>query len=506
MRMTRLHEPPPEMPTNIEAEQAVIGSIMLTNRTIEAVRPILREEHFAEPVHGRIYKAALRLADEGRLADPLTLKHEFDADPALEQLGGAKYLAGMAAAARNVQDAAEYALVVQKLAFKRALANVADGLAHAARNGAAPLEAWAKARSEFERIAPDHGGEGSARAQLMSASSWTREPPARRWTVEGWLPRREVTLLGGAGGAGKSLLVQQLLTSCAAQRRWLGLHSAAGAAIGMMCEDDAEELERRQHGIMRHYGLSPADLGDNLHFWPRRGHVNTLMRFDPSGVPATTPLFEELLDLCRWKRPSVIVLDTVAHVFGGNENDRGQVTQFVCGCAQRLADEFDAAVILCSHPSRSGLADGSGQSGSTGWQGSVRSRLYLKHAEGGGDDRLLCRMKANYAASSEELALRWSEGVLKTLPELTGAERPACGTVFIELLRQLNEQGRHVSHRPKANTYAPAVMCKMPDAMGYGGAELERAMELLFQTGRLRVGSYMAANRHKFEEIVLVGG
>jgi archaellum biogenesis ATPase FlaH len=506
MRMSFLRDDPVAPPHNIEAEQAVIGSIMVTNRTIEAVRPILRPEHFFEPVHARIYAAALRHADAGRLADPITLKREFDADEGLRELGGAKYLAAMATGAQNIQTAAEYARIVQGLAFKRGLSDVADDLAHAARNGAAPLEAWAKAKAAFERLAPEHGGEGSARAQLMSAATWTREPPARRWTVEGWFPRREVTLLGGAGGAGKSLLVQQLLTSCAAQRSWLGMHSAAGAGLGMMCEDDAEELERRQHAIMRHHRLSPSDLGDKLHFWPRRGHVNTLMRFDPSGVPSTTALFEELLDLCRWKRPSVIVLDTAAHVFGGNENDRGQVTQFVCGCAQRLADEFDAAVVLCSHPSRSGIADGTGQSGSTGWQGSVRSRLYLKPAEGGGEDPLLCRMKANYAASSEELALRWSEGVLKTLPELTGAERPACGTVFIELLGQLRGQGRHVSHRPKANTYAPSVMCRMPDAMGYGAAELERTMELLFQSGRLRVGSYLSANRHKFEEIILVGG
>jgi hypothetical protein len=505
MRMSLLDEPPAPPPTNIEAEQAVLGSIMLTNRTIEAVRPILRPEHFSEPVHGRIYAAALRHADAGRLADPITLKREFDADEGLRELGGAKYLAGMAAAAQNVQSATEYAKVIQQLAFKRALAEVARKLEHAARNGAAPLDAWVEAKDAFERLAPEHGGEGSARAQLVSASTWTREPPPRRWLVEGWLPRREVTLLNGKGGVGKSLLLQQLMASAAAGLPWLGLPCEPGAALAMMCEDDAEELERRQRDILRHLGIGPSDLGDRLNFWPRRGHLNALFEVDASGQPRRTALFEELLDLCRWKRPSIIGLDTAAHVYGGDENNRNQVTAFVCGVGQALADEFDAAVVICQHPSRSGEAEGSGRSGSTGWEGSVRSRLYLRPTQDGAEERLLTTEKANYGPKGKNIVLKWSAGVMKTLEELTGETRPAAGSVFLHLLAELRRQGRNVSDKDRANNYAPLLMSRMSSAQGYTMAELQQAMTRLFGSGRIRMGSVRGEDRHEYRTIVSVG-
>lgn len=138
---------------------------------------------------------------------------------------------------------------------------------------------------------------------------------------------------------------------------------------------------------------------------PRFGEDNLLMSFDHS-VGKLTPFFEMLLNEANKFGAQLIVVDTAADVFGGNENDRGQVRQFTGKCLghlPHLAREINGCVVLLAHPSRAGLASGTGDSGSTGWSNAFRSRafLYAPAAEQGEPldryARLLSRRKANYA-------------------------------------------------------------------------------------------------------------
>src|SRR3546814_13605069 len=76
-------------PHNTEIEAALLGAILTNNRAYERVSDFLRSEHFAEPVLGRIYAAAEKLIETGQVASPLTLKHYFEHDPALAEIGRA---------------------------------------------------------------------------------------------------------------------------------------------------------------------------------------------------------------------------------------------------------------------------------------------------------------------------------------------------------------------------------------------------------------------------------
>jgi len=91
-----------EAPSNIEAEQALLGAILVNNLALNHVSDRLRPEHFYEPIHHRIYEAIQHLHDKGQIANPVTLKHYFDRDAALADIGGAEYLARLAAAAREL--------------------------------------------------------------------------------------------------------------------------------------------------------------------------------------------------------------------------------------------------------------------------------------------------------------------------------------------------------------------------------------------------------------------
>ena len=127
-RFTQTREPP----HNFEAEQALLGAIMVNNRAYERVSEFLRPEHFADPVNGRIYEACGRLIDEGKTAGPVTLKGAFDGDDALTHVGGAAYLVKLAASVVTVINAADYGREIRECHLRRQLIELGEGIVNSA--------------------------------------------------------------------------------------------------------------------------------------------------------------------------------------------------------------------------------------------------------------------------------------------------------------------------------------------------------------------------------------
>ena len=84
-------------PHNLEAEQALLGAILVNNDAYRRVAEFLLPDHFALPVHGRIYGAIRTLIERAQIANPVTLKNMFEQDEALAEVGGGKYLDRLAA-------------------------------------------------------------------------------------------------------------------------------------------------------------------------------------------------------------------------------------------------------------------------------------------------------------------------------------------------------------------------------------------------------------------------
>ena len=286
---------------------------------------------------------------------------------------------------------------------------------------AAPVANLTEERGRRRRLA---GDDAPVLAPIDPITWQGRAVPERRWIVPDWIPHGAVTAIYGDGGVGKTLAAQQLLTACAVGKPWLGKAVEPCRAMGFLCEDGADELHRRQDAICRHYGVDFGDL-ENVRLVSRVADDNLLMTFDAEGIGRTTPLFDELVSAAKSFGAQVLVIDTAADVFGGNENVRNQVRQFVAALT-RVAIEIDGAVILCAHPSIDGMNRGHGFAGSTAWNNSVRSRLYLtRPAEDDAgavdpEERLLTRMKANYAGAGEAVRLRWTDGVLVSQEPETG--------------------------------------------------------------------------------------
>lgn len=119
-------------PHNFQAEIGVLGAILTNNRALDAVADFLRPEHFADARHGLIYEAAAKIIAAGASVDAVTLKDHFAATGALDQLGGAEYLARVQAACLTPILAESYGRTVHDRAMRRRAIDVAAQLSESA--------------------------------------------------------------------------------------------------------------------------------------------------------------------------------------------------------------------------------------------------------------------------------------------------------------------------------------------------------------------------------------
>jgi len=86
-----------EPPHNFEAEQALLGAILVNNAAYQRVAEFLKPEHFADPLHGKLFDALSRLIERGQVVSAMTLKTYVEQDDGMKAAGGAAYLARLAA-------------------------------------------------------------------------------------------------------------------------------------------------------------------------------------------------------------------------------------------------------------------------------------------------------------------------------------------------------------------------------------------------------------------------
>jgi RecA-family ATPase len=255
---------------------------------------------------------------------------------------------------------------------------------------------------------------------------------------------------------------------------------------------------------VQHYGAPVSELAGNFHALDLVGKNAVLAAADRSGVVQATALFRQLREAACDIKPKLIALDTAADIFVGEENNRSQVRQFI-GLLRGMAIDASATVLVCTHPSLTGISTGTGLSGSTAWHNSVRARCYLHPAtteKGDEPDpelRELTFKKNNYGPIGERVLLRWKAGVFVPEPSTGSLEKLAADQraeeLFLTLLGRFEEQGRNVSDKPTAPTYAPTMFSKDPQANGIRKEALADAMRRLFHSRKIRVEQYGRPSR-----------
>ena len=157
-------------PSNLQAEQALLGALLANNKAYERVSEFLTQEHFADPIHGRIYQAIARRLEAGQLADAVMLKAEFEHSGVLEDVGGIAYLAQLLTAMVGIINAGEYGRAVYDAWLRRQLIDLGETVVNNAFGADAELDGT-KQIEAAEQALFTLGTEGTSGAGFISFDS-----------------------------------------------------------------------------------------------------------------------------------------------------------------------------------------------------------------------------------------------------------------------------------------------------------------------------------------------
>ena len=117
-----------KQPSNVEAEQALIGSILVNNDIIDEISFIIKSHSFFDPAHVKIYEVIENLNNKGMIANPITLKNYFEKDNMLNEVGGTEYLVKLTRFSGSIKQAKDYAKIIHEMYMRRQLVLISDKL------------------------------------------------------------------------------------------------------------------------------------------------------------------------------------------------------------------------------------------------------------------------------------------------------------------------------------------------------------------------------------------
>jgi replicative DNA helicase len=115
-------------PSNLEAEQALLGSILVNNDIIDEISTIVNSNIFYDPAHIKIYEVIESLNNKGMIANPITLKNFFEKDKMLNEVGGTEYLVKLTRFSGSSKQAVDYAKIIHEMYLRRELVQISDQL------------------------------------------------------------------------------------------------------------------------------------------------------------------------------------------------------------------------------------------------------------------------------------------------------------------------------------------------------------------------------------------
>ncbi len=127
-------------PTNVEAEQALLGALLSNNKAFDRVADFLSPDHFADPIHARIFAAIARRIDASQVADPVTLRAEFEHAGILDEVGGTAYLGTLLTAMVGIINAGDYGRAIYDAWIRRQLIDIGEQVVNQAFSPQPDLE------------------------------------------------------------------------------------------------------------------------------------------------------------------------------------------------------------------------------------------------------------------------------------------------------------------------------------------------------------------------------
>jgi replicative DNA helicase len=280
-------------PHNIEAEQALLGAILVNNEAFYRVSDFLEVQHFFEPLHQKIYELAGNLIRAGKVATPITLKTFLPTDIDIGGLNISQYLARLAAEATTVINAADYGRTIGDLSLRRNLIRIGEDMVNVAFDAPvdfAPREQIEDAERRLYEIA-ETSRFGSGFQRFAQALTTAVDMAARAYQREGklsglatglkdldakmgGLQSSDLIIVAGRPGMGKTALATNIAYNVA--HAWRGetrvdghMATVDGGIVGFFSlEMSAEQLATRiisertaiPSSVIRRGGITEADF------------------------------------------------------------------------------------------------------------------------------------------------------------------------------------------------------------------------------------------------------
>lgn len=238
------------LPQNLEAEQALLGAILANNKAFEKVSEFLKPQHFADPVHAKIFEVMSKLITRGHIADVITLKNYFEQEGSLNEVGGAKYLVKLADSATPLTNAEYYAQFIYDKYLRRELIATGFDIVNDASkedidsDASAQIEAAEKRLFELSNQGDINGGFVDFSDALISSLGHIEEAYQKDGKISG-LPTALDALDNKTGGLNNSDLII-IAGRPAMGKTALATNMAYNVAEYMM---HAKDLDEKSKGV-----------------------------------------------------------------------------------------------------------------------------------------------------------------------------------------------------------------------------------------------------------------
>ncbi len=372
-------------PHNIEAEQALLGAILVNNDAFYRVSDFLEPKHFFEPIHQTIYETSGSLIRMGKIATPVTLKTFVPAETDIGGMTVGQYLARLAAEATTIINAQDYGRTIYELALRRDLIRIGEDMVNVAFD--APVDFAPRAQIEdaerrlyelAESGRYDGGFQRFAQAMKvaldMAANAYLRDGRLSGIATGlrdldskmGGLQRSDLVIVAGRPGMGKTALATNIAYNIAKAHRAEvqadgTTKSVNGGIVGFFsCEMSAEQLATRilaeqtriASSLIRRGGINQDEFERIRDYTIQLEHLPLFV--DETGGLTISQLTARARRLKRQKGLDVLVVDYIQLLQGSakRSDNRVQEVTEITTSLKALAKELNIPVIALSQLSR----------------------------------------------------------------------------------------------------------------------------------------------------------
>src|SRR6188472_4270018 len=361
-------------PHNIEAEQSLLGAILVNNDAFYRVSDFLEPKHFFEPIHQTIFETAGSLIRMGKVATPVTLKTFLPADTDIGGMTVGQYLARLAAEATTIINAQDYGRTIYDMSLRRDLIRIGEDMVNVAFDAPvdfAPRAQIEDAERQLYELAEsgryDGGFQRFAQAMKvaldMAANAYQRDGKLSGTATGlrdldskmGGLQRSDLIIVAGRPGMGKPALATNIAYNIAKAHRAEvqadgTMKTVNGGIVGFFsCEMSAEQLATR---MIRRGGITETD------FEKIRDYSIELQSLplyvDETGGLSISQLTARARRLKRQKGLDMIVIDYIQLLQGSGKKSDNRVQEVteITTSLKALAKELNVPIIALSQLSR----------------------------------------------------------------------------------------------------------------------------------------------------------